>query len=209
VNTNYGPSDFQATHVLNAGWILNFPMITAGGKAERVILNNWSFGGIFNARTGNPFDVAYAGDVSGTDERPQRPALLPGFTIKDAVLPSGRHRTAKVAEWFNPSVFNITPGLGYTNPISRNALYGPAFLETDFSLRRTITLPYNGVRFEMRGDAFNVFNTPNLANPYARLSGNASTAANEQPGVILATVGKNGFAGTNGRRIQIALIIHY
>jgi hypothetical protein len=229
VNTNYAPSDFQATHVLNAGWILNFPRITGGSGIERAILNDWTFGGIFNARTGNPFNITLSGDQSLTNERPQRPTLNPGFKLSDLNLPSNRHRTAKVNEWFNvPQVvasqgqsnvscgsvyysgpLNPCPGPGYTNPITRNAVYGPAYIETDFNLRRNFTIPWHAVRLEMRGEAFNVFNTPNLANPYASLPLNTTSQANAGAGTILATTGKNGFAGTNGRRIQIALVLHY
>jgi hypothetical protein len=104
---------------------------------------------------------------------------------------------------------NPCPGPGYTNPITRNAVYGPAYIETDFNLRRNFTIPWHAVRLEMRGEAFNVFNTPNLANPYASLPLNTTSQANAGAGTILATTGKNGFAGTNGRRIQIALVLHY
>jgi hypothetical protein len=236
VASNYGPSDFQATHVVNMGWIYKLPLVMTGPKVERAILNNWTFGGIFNARTGNPINPVLSGDRSLTDERPQRPVLNPGFSIKDAYPKGFRHRSAKVLEWFDPGTpstaidpntgieaafehaLNPIPGYGCIdaasghgclNPISRNALYGPAFIETDFNLRRTVAIPYRGMEFEMRIEAFNVFNTPNLANPIISLSGSTTTAANLSAGQIVATVGKNGAVGTNGRRGQISLILHY
>jgi hypothetical protein len=230
VNTNYGPSDFQATHVLNAGWVLNFPVIAKGNAIERGALNGWQFGGIFNARTGNPFNPVLSGDQSGTDERPQRPSLNPGYTIKDVVLPSNRHRAAKIAEWYNvpqsisapqpgsdncssseffTGPLNPCPGLGYSGAISRNSLYGPAFIETDFNLRRQITLNEHGMRLELRADAFNVFNTPNLANPLISLALNAAASANLNAGQIISTVGKNASLGSNGRHMQLVVIFHY
>jgi hypothetical protein len=230
VNTNYGPSDFQATHVLNAGWVLAFPIIAGGSKFERGVLNGWQFGGIFNARTGNPFNPILSGDQSGTDERPQRPSLNPGYTIKDVVLPSNRHRAAKVAEWYNVPLavaagtpnsntcsstetfvgpLNPCPGLGYTGAISRNSLYGPAFIETDFNLRREFDLNERGTRLELRADAFNVFNTPNLANPLISLALNTAASANINAGQIISTVGKNASLGSNGRHLQLVVILHY
>lgn len=246
VNTNYGPSDFQATHVVNAGWILQFPQITGSNAVVRAVFNNWSFAGIFNARTGNPFNPQLSGDQSGTDERPQRPTLNPGFTINDVKLPSNRHRAAKVAEWYYApdSVSTLTglaggiPGVrgpfvptstntcssteiftgpldpcpGYGNvrpPITRNSLYGPAFIEPDFNLRRQFALPERGMRLELRADAYNVFNTPNLANPIISLALNAATAANLNAGQIISTVGKNASLGSNGRHLQLVLILHY
>jgi hypothetical protein len=225
VSTNYGPSDFQATHVLNAGWVLTFPVIAKGNVIERAVLNGWQFGGIFNARTGNPFNPVLSGDQSGTNERPQRPSLNPGYTIKDVVLPSNRHRTDKIAEWFNVPqttgagspdkncVFygplNPCPGLGYTGAIGRNSLYGPAFIETDFNLRRQIDLNERGMRLEFRADAFNVFNTPNLANPLLSLALNPAASANLNAGQIISTVGKNASLGSNGRHLQMVVIFHY
>jgi hypothetical protein len=249
VNTNYGPSDFQATHVLNAGWVLNFPIINGGNVVERAVLNGWQFGGIFNARTGNPFNPILSGDQNGTDERPQRPSLNPGYTINDVKLPSNRHRVYKVAEWYRvPSAVSVTnniytaaaipgvsgptvvsagqtntcssteifygplnpcPGLGYTGAISRNSLYGPAFIETDFSLRRQINLNERGTRLEFRADAFNVFNTPNLATPLISLALNTASAANLNAGQIISTIGKNASLGSNGRHLQMVIILHY
>jgi hypothetical protein len=187
---------------------LTLPSVTEGNKLERGILNGWAFGGIFNARTGNPFNPVLSGDHSGTDERPQRPPLAAGLTHY-VPLPSNRHRVDKVAEWFNVQAFNPTPTYGYTNPTSRNSLYGPAFLETDFNLRRQISLGDSKRVLEFRADAYNVFNTPNLANPIISLATNAASAANLNAGQIIATLGKNGSLGSNGRHLQLAFILRY
>jgi hypothetical protein len=207
VSTNYGPSDFQATHVLNAGWILRLPTPAGANRLERAVFDDWTFGGIFNARTGNPFNPVLSGDHSGTDERPQRPPLAAGYS-QYVPLPSNRHRTAKVAEWFNVQAFNPTPVYGYNNPTSRNSLYGPAFIETDFNLRRLVTVR-EGKTLEFRADAYNVFNTPNLANPIISLATNAASAANLNAGQIIATLGKNGSLGSNGRHLQLAVVFRY
>jgi len=251
VNLNYGPSDFQSTHIFNTGWVLKLPNLLTGSIVARSILNDWFFGGIFQARTGHPFTVTLAGDTSWSDEPNQRPTLAPGLTHYQPIL-GFRHRSAKVQEWFNVCSFadNTGPSSagssnsptnnipvsssctqanvngtqqgfgavvgganaiampilpGYTNGISRNSLYGPAFIESDFTLRRTIAIPYRGMKFEMRGEAFNVFNTPNLGPPTAAISSGASTTQTTDHGEIVSTVGKNSTAGTNGRRVQIAL----
>ena len=228
VNTNYAPSDFQSTHVVNAGWIYRLPAPLTGPAVVRGILANWTFGGIFNAHTGNPINITLSGDQSGTDERPQRPTLFPGYHLSDVKLPSNRHRAAKIVNWFNAPVFtkqsglttntcdglyvlgplNPCPGLGYTGGISRNALYGPAFIETDFNLRKQITLT-ESTMVDFRLEAFNVFNTPNLGPPVTSLSDVASTADNLGAGSIITTVGKNPFSNSNGRRVQLVLVFHY
>ena len=232
VNSNYAPSDFQATHVVNAGWILRLPSPATGPRLERAVLGNWTFGGIFNARTGSPINITLAGDQSGTDERPQRPTLNPGYTLNDVKLPSNRHRSAKVLQWYNaPQLagqanvpynngyvtscgtvgpLNPCPGLGYTGGISRNSFYGPAFIETDFNVRRQMRLHItDATLLDFRAEAFNVFNTPNLGAPILSLSTVGSTIGNLGAGSITSTVGKNPFVNSNGRRVQLVLVLHY
>jgi len=203
LSSQYGPSDFQATHVLNMGWVWRLPHATQGPAVMQQILNGWMFGGIYNAHTGNPLNVYLAGDASLTDERPQRPNLVPG---QNPNLPSNRHRTAKVAEWFNIAAFSTPPNGTFGN-VGRNSLYGPAYILTNFSLERYFQLPKEGERLEFRADAFNAFNTPNLGNPGLQLASATTNQGNF--GVIQSTVGSNGVVGTNGRRLQISLIFHY
>lgn len=208
VNTNYGPSDFHATHILNAGWDLQLPNLLGGPRWGRAILNGWSFTGIFNARTGHPFTPISTFDFQYNAEPNQRPPLAAGLTHYQP-LPSNRHRADKVKEWFNVSSFSINVPAGTKSTVTRNSLYGPAFIESDFSLRRSIKLGIHGMQLVMRADAFNVFNTPNLANPVTSISNNAAVAASLDHGEILATTGKNGVVGTNGRRVQIAFVLQY
>ena len=225
VNTNYARSDYNSTQIMNAGWTLHLPTLTTGKAFERFILNDWSFGGIFNARTGQPINITTSQDYSLSGEGSQRPPLAPGITHYTP-LASNRHRSCaittlpycKVQEWFNPCEFanggngaaaGPCPGIpivpGYKNGVSRNLVIGPAFLETDFSLRRNFDLHERGMRLEMRVDGFNVWNTPNLANP----SGAITSAAAALEANIVATAGKNSSAGTGGRRVQLAAIFHY
>jgi hypothetical protein len=236
VNTNYARSDYNSTHILNAGWTLHLPTLTTGNFIERAILNDWSFGGIFNARTGQPINITTLQDFELNGEGSQRPPLVSGLT-KYTPPPSNRHRSCavgsipacKVQQWFDPCQFQngsdgqgstvngvfvpstagpciahaIIPG--YKNGVSRNLVVGPAFLETDLSLRRQFDLHERGMRLEMRLDGFNVWNTPNLANPSGAISSSAgATEAN-----VVSTAGKNSSAGTGGRRVQIAAIFHY
>jgi hypothetical protein len=184
------------------GWVYDLPDLHGGKAFERVILNNWTFQGIYNVRTGNPFTPTISGDRALTDSRTQRAELVPGANPN---LPSDRYRVDKVNEWFNTAAFT-QPAYGTYGNASRNMLYGPAYTQINFSLRRQVHL-YENIRMQLRADAFNVFNTPNLAQPQSSFSASTTTATNV--GQILSTVGTNGAATTNGRRIQLALILSY
>jgi hypothetical protein len=197
-------SDFNATHILNMGWTWKFPKVTSGGRFAQAILNNWVYGGIFNARTGNPINITISGDASYTNERIQRPNLVPGQNPR---LPSNRHRADKVVHWFNPAAFS-TPAGGTFSDLPRNFLVGPAYINTNMNIQRRFVVPHHeGDSIELRLDTFNVFNTPNLANPNTSLG--ASTSNLNAFSSISATTGTNNSIGSNGRRLQFGFIFTY
>jgi hypothetical protein len=208
LKTQYGPSDFNVTQVLNMGWIVRPPQLRSGFRALRAAANNWSFGGIFNAHTGMPFNVTISGDQSLTGERPQRASLVPGANPSAAVDPVTGRKTHNPGEWFNTSAF-ATPALGTFSTLSRNAFNGPGYVTTHFSLARMFTLPREGTNLQFRADAFNALNSANLSNPNASLANSTTNATANNFGKILSTVGTNGAVGTNGRRMQLSLILHY
>lgn len=206
--TQYGPSDFNVTQVFNAGWIWQLPEITGSYRLVRAVANNWSLGGIFNAHTGMPYNVYIAGDQSLTDERPQRALLVPGANPNAGVDPVTGNKTHTVNEWFNESAF-ATPALGTFSKLSRNAYNGPGYVVAHFSLARMFQLPREGMNVQFRADAFNAFNHANYSNPNTQLANSTTNAAASNFGKILSTVGTNGAVGTNGRRVQMSLILHY
>jgi hypothetical protein len=88
------------------------------------------------------------------------------------------------------------------------------------------------MRLLFKAEAFNVFNTPNLAQPQAtfsctstqlgggpclptNLSGGASAttpptlSATSTFGQILSTFGNNGNTSTNGRRMQFSMTVYF
>ena len=63
------------------------------------------------------------------------------------------------------------PAVGTLGTLPRNAYYGPGYFTTDLSLFKNITIPVGGrqTTFQIRVEAYNVFNTLNLANPERRM----------------------------------------
>jgi outer membrane receptor protein involved in Fe transport len=219
INSERGVSDFDVKHVLNMGWLLTLPKVTDGNLVERTVLNDWSFGGIFLAHTGRPYSVTINNDSALDGETHQRAAFVPGIS---PVLPSDRHRAAKVKEYFNVNAFTY-PTPGTFSPQQRNSYFGPGYLLTDFTLQRYFPLTHihEGMRMLFRADAFNVFNTPNLANPYSQFScsttstagGSCSAVAgnsvNKHFGVVQSTYGNNANTSTNGRKMQLAMTVYF
>jgi len=182
VNSERGLSDYDARQVLNFGWVYTIPNVTEGPHFVRAILSNYVYGGKFSGHSGRPYDVTLNNDTALDDEPNQRAALLPGMSPN---LPKNRHRSCtagcKVQEWFNINAFTY-PAIGQFSPMQRNSLVGPAYLDTDMNIGRYFPLSKirEGMRLLFRADAFNVWNTPNLANPQAKFG--CSSTSIQQPG---------------------------
>ena len=61
--------------------------------------------------------------------------------------------------WFNPCAFTDAPA-GQLSPLNRAPLYGPDFVNTDFSLIKRFMLPREGTSLDFRAEFFNLFNHP-------------------------------------------------
>jgi hypothetical protein len=98
-----------------------------------------------------------------------------------------------IAQWFNVNCFaNPIPGeLGNAN---RAPLYGPRFVNTDFSAIKNFALTER-VRLEFRAEIFNLFNHTQLGQPAADLNSSGF-------GAITSTV-------NNPRLVQFALKLNF
>ena len=232
LSSDYGLSDNNATHNVTLGWVMRFPQITSGIRPVRALLNNWVYSGQYLAHTGRPFSVTINNDSALDGESNQRAALIPGVNPK---LSAARHRSDKVAEYFNRDAFTY-PVVGTFSPVGRNSFVGPGYIMTNMTMGRDFQLANvrEGMRLNVRAEAFNVFNTPNLSNPGATFSCTTTTtytgtagpsqvpesctaAGGNYPttngvvsfGQIQSTFGNNGNTSTNGRKMQFSMTIYY
>jgi hypothetical protein len=168
IRSDRGLSDNNATHIFSVGWVTRFPKVNSDYRVVRAVLNNWVYSGIYQWHTGRPFSVLINNDSALDGESNQRAALVPGA---NPLLPSSRHRLAKVAEYFNRDAFTY-PKVGTFSPIGRNAFIGPGYIMTNRTMGRDFPLQQlrEGMRLNFRVEGFNVFNTPNLGQPQATFS---------------------------------------
>jgi hypothetical protein len=173
IKSDRGPSDNNATHNVTLGWVMRFPKVTGGDAVTRAILNNWAYSGQYLAHTGRPYSVTINNDSALVGEPNQRALILSGASPK---LPSNRHRLDKVNEYFNTNAFTY-PVVGTFSNVGRNAFVGPGYIMTNMTLGRDFPLARirEGMRLNVRAEAYNVFNTPNLANPSAQFSCSTTT----------------------------------
>jgi Carboxypeptidase regulatory-like domain/TonB-dependent Receptor Plug Domain len=234
LNSDRGLSDYDARHIFNLGWVLAPVRITGGSFLTRAVLNNWTYAGKFLTHSGRPFSVTLNNDTALDGEGPQRAEVIPGMS---PYLPKNRTRVQKVQQWFNPNAFTY-PAIGTFSPMERNTFIGPGYIQTDMNIGRQFSLARwrEGMRFSVRADAFNVFNTPNLANPAHGFSCNSTSigfapttnpsaptsfsnfgkscaGAGDNPsatlGLIQSTFGNNANTSTNGRKVQFNATIFF
>jgi hypothetical protein len=196
-----GPSDFDARHrfVINAIYDLPF-------KGNRV-KEGWQIAVVTQAQTGSPVNIVTGIPTFTGVNNTLRPDLIGDPTVLGQVTP-----------WFSNSVCDprITTGAGscvsgtvFALPVSpagvfhfgnlgRNAVYGPGFGNTDFSVIKNMELGHDA-RLQFRVEVFNLFNQANLGLP-GRIASVGSTSF----GVITNTRFPTGDSGS-ARQIQFAI----
>ena len=118
-------------------------------KVVDYIVGNWQVNGILTARSGQPYFITVDGDVANTGNTGYMHANLVGD-------PSISNPTT--SKWFNTAAFAIPATYTFGNE-GRNILRSDRFINVDFSMFRQFPIREN-MHFELRGEAFNVFNHP-------------------------------------------------
>lgn len=185
LRANRGNSSFDITHrfVSSYTWELPFgkgkPILSNSGWASALV-GGWQLAGITTLQTGTPFTpiLNYDPSNTGATVRPNR--IADGSLPKDQRSPS---------YWFDASAFTAPANLTFGNS-GRNILRGPGQVNFDLGLSRRFVLTER-LGLSLRGEAFNLFNTPQFGLPNA-------TIGNANVGVIESVVAPE-------RQIQLAL----
>lgn len=182
---NYGLADHHVAQRLVLSGMWELPLARIGGSGSKSawaghLLRGWAVSGIATAQTGTPITPTLNFDNAntGTANWPNR-------------LRSGQLSNPTVDRYFEASAFAFPAQYTFGNS-GRNVLTGPGFFSADASLQRNFALPFNDrSRIEFRAEGFNIFNTPQLANP-------AVTLGNVNFGTIGSTARSN-------RQMQLGL----
>jgi hypothetical protein len=172
---DWGLSQLNLNHSFTASILYDLPF----GKGKRfggdwngaanAILGNWEVNLIERATSGFPLFVVDSTDPSGiffsynglTVQRPNEVGdpnkAGPVAANPGCVAPSQVHT---LAHWFNPCAFASAPA-GELGTAARAPVYGPRFVNTDFSLFKDLPLSLReGMTLQFRAEFFNLFNHP-------------------------------------------------
>ncbi|HXJ11237.1 MAG TPA: TonB-dependent receptor, partial [Candidatus Limnocylindrales bacterium] len=100
----------------------------------------------------------------------------------------------------NNKVYPIMPGTCHPGSLGRNALRGPDFVNTDFSVTKDTKITER-LNLQFRTDMFDVFNHANFGNPVL-------TATSKSLGIIGGTRFPTGDFGSS-RQIQFSLLLQF
>ena len=173
--------------------------------ATNAILGNWHLDLIERATSGFPLFVVDSADESGTyfsynGFTLQRPNEVgdpnrPGPEAGGANCPTQIHT---LQHWFNPCAFAPAPA-GELGTAARAPVYGPRFVNTDFSVIKNFPLSFReGMNVQFRAEFFNLFNHPQFYMDGLGDSGQQDINTPSSFGVINNTV-------NNPRLVQFAL----
>ncbi len=159
---DYSTGDVPHVFVASAVWDIPFGANRRnhGSGILGALMSGWTVTGVLTLQSGVPLAVtqvtnnnAFAG--FGT-QRPNQ--------IDAPSLPADER---SVSRWFNTAAFVTAPQFTIGTS-SRNPVRGPGYRNLDLGVMRRIPLPAN-TALELRGEIFNVTNTPPLGAPNATL----------------------------------------
>ena len=175
IRSNYGPADWDRTHMFTLSHVWQLPIGANSTFLNQGILGRilgpWQIDGMFRWVSGTPLTLT------------ADPTLCncPGNTPTASTIVTGTSTTFIPV----PTAFGFLPvrfeslNFAFTQPppnslgnLGRNSVRGPGFANYDVSLFRSFVIR-DQTRLEIRGEAFNITNTPHFANPI----GNVNSAA--------------------------------
>ena len=184
---NYGPSNYDRTHMLTISHIFELPF----GKGKRFVnsgpaayvVGNWQVNGIYRLATGTPLNITTDATPCNCPGNGNYANVLRATSILSDIGPGQK--------WFDVAAFAAPPPNTFGNA-GRNIVRGPRLSNYDLSVFRSFPFTER-IRLELRGEFYNLTNTPHFANPSGSVtSGNF--------GEISSTLG-----GYGNRETQVAL----
>ena len=160
LNGSRSVSGFHIPHNLVASWVYELPFgmgqrfATGNGVADYII-GGWQFNGIAQFRNGIPYQVTVPGDIAN---------IFNSGTYLRANLVGDHELSSPTPErWINTDAFAAPAQFTFGN-LGRNTLRPDWVRRFDMSVFRRFPIGER-FKFELRVEAFNVFNTPMFGNP--------------------------------------------
>ena len=188
---NYAVSDFDRKHNFEAGFTAELPfgsghLFLHNSGVASAIAGGWKINGVISKFTGLPFTpIASATSLNAAFNTQVANQIKSNVATLNGI--------GKFATYFDTSAFAPVTTAAFGNT-SRNSLRGPGHTDLDLGISRTFPLTERA-HLELRGEGFNVTNTPYFATPgnnvssssFGRITSTFGSAADSR---VLRVTGK-------------------
>lgn len=159
---DYGPAIFDVRHRLVASYVWDLPYIHSRSNpftgVVKAITRDWTISGTTTAQTGFAGTPFLGVDINGDGQL---------FNDRPIIVDPTKGK-------FDPARYGAPPKASpYAGTVGRGSLEMPGFQNWDFAVQRAFKMPVwklEGQTLALRGEAYNVFNHPNLGIPDLNLS---------------------------------------
>jgi hypothetical protein len=153
-------SGINRHQTFNLYWVYNLPfgkghtMFNSGPAAW--IIGGWQISGILSRFSGLPFTVGTTSSINAGGQGTSATQINPTVEIL------GGHNSSY--PYFDGTAFTNPPG-GVLGTTGQNLLIGPGFFQMNASVERTFAFKSEKVKFQLKGEAYNLTNTVVFSNP--------------------------------------------
>src|SRR5262249_42069115 len=148
---SYGPATFDRRHIFVATYTYRLPSVNSLKAFGRIALSGWELSGITHLQTGS-----YLTPTATTGIGSRRADYVGGDVHLDSDLRGP-------AAWFNTAAF-APPPEGRVGNAGVGTIVGPGRNLWDISARKVFGIR-EGIKLQIQGDFFNVFNQTNFTDP--------------------------------------------
>jgi len=195
-----GPSVFDHTQRVVASYVWELPRLASANGLVRNIVGGWEWTGIYSFTSGDPMTILAGTDRSQTGNNLDRADFIGSGGLGNRGTPTACSSSiAHCVAWLNISQFGA-PALGTYGNSGKGNWRGPSISDVDSGLFKNFmpVSSHENINFQLRGEFFNLFNHPLLADPNLTLTNSAF-------GTVRGTVGTS----ADYRIVQIALKMNF
>jgi hypothetical protein len=156
---DYGPSGQNIPNNLKFSDVWTIPTPRAQQGIIDRLIRGWQVNSIVLWQSGTPFTVMSGVDNSFSNNGTDHANYLGG----PISLTTNRSHQSMAAQWFNTAVFGPNT-VGTFGTASRDQVYSPRYFDTDLALIKNTPI-FEGIRLQLRAEAFNAFNNVDLESP--------------------------------------------
>jgi hypothetical protein len=203
---NHGNSDQDQREAFVASAVYNLPFGHGqkfGSSLPRLVdeaVGGWQANAIVSLDSGTPFDINTSGVNSAAIDN--RADVLQFKHVSRGQVGGtniANHLTSFSGTFAPPPTISVNGNTVYTRAgnVGRNQFFGPGYKAVDFGIFKDFAITQR-VKFQLRAQAYNLFNTPAFTNPDGDIHDGVSNA----DGTYTTGPASNGFGSISGTRSQ-------